>query len=107
MSYGTRSKPQPVTLCDICDEEIADEPHGARASLVDAYYPKAPAGKRVSWWYLLWNPRNWTGRRGPSFEEAHQNPRWRYRHYDMHVECLLPLIEHHIAARENAQKETP
>ena len=98
MSRQSRPVPTLLTICDLCNEEIAEEQPHRRSSLVHGYggYPER---ERATAWYLLWDPRNWPGRGEPSYEQCRDNPeRWGYRHYDFHTECLLELVEMAITA---------
>lgn len=104
MSKQMRDKPQLLTICDLCDKEIPEHIRGEEyASVTKGYISHPPDANKVKWWYLLWDPRRWTGST-PSWDRMHKNPRYRTRHYDMHTECLLPLIEHAIALREEADR---
>ncbi len=113
MSTAYRDKPQYVTVCDLCDGEIDNgNRHDEWGSLLrGASGP--PVTERTKTFQLFWpsgsRQRSRAGKpihgRGNK-RGAYFDPQYTERQYDFHAECILRLVEHSVALREDSRRTT-
>lgn len=96
MTITRRPKPTLMTVCDLCDKEIAEGRPDEAGSLTRgwiAHKVEMPRTKRA---WLLWPPDS--RKRRQSWEQR-QRPENRERRYDFHADCILHLVEDAIQHR--------
>lgn len=95
MSRQTRDKPQTVTVCDLCQEEMDEslEPLD-RGSLTHGYIAHRVETPRTKWAWLIWPPLDRPGM-SVSYQQR-QAERKASKHYDFHAECITKLVQEAI-----------
>lgn len=92
MSQQSRPRPMRMTICDLCDHEIASDgsDHDNRASLQHGFR-RQTAETRALW--LRWPRGSWL--RTASWE-ARSAPENQEREWDFHVDCIARLVSDNV-----------
>lgn len=109
MSTQTRDKPTTLTVCDLCDKEIADHHKDGGyeyGSLMHGQGGRARPAESTTKVTLWWDPRTWPGRRHHQVRQWPEEDQKQVRR-DFHGRCIVRLVRENLNVYAEEQEPRP